>query len=86
MIRLRHYLENEGWWDEEKEVEIVKRMRKEVLQALGEAETKEKAPLSSIFEDVYDNSEELPQSLAAQQEEMLAHLAKYPDHEQYKLH
>jgi 2-oxoisovalerate dehydrogenase E1 component alpha subunit len=86
VARLRHYLENEGWWDEEREVDTAKQMRKEVLQALGEAETKEKAPLSSMFEDVYDNSEELPQSLAAQQEEMLAHLAKYSDHVQYKLH
>jgi hypothetical protein len=38
-----------------------------------------------MFEDVYDNSEELPQSLAAQQEEMLAHLAKYSDHDQYMM-
>ena len=69
-------MENEGWWDEEKEKEVAKRMRKEVLAALGEAETKEKAPISSIFEDVYSNTEELPQT-AAQQKEMLDHLAKY---------
>ena len=37
----------------------------EVLAALGEAETKEKAPISSIFEDVYSNTEELTEPRGA---------------------
>jgi 2-oxoisovalerate dehydrogenase E1 component alpha subunit len=79
VVRLRNYMENLGCWDEDKEVEIVKAMRKEVLKALSEAENKEKAPLSSVFEDVY-KCDELPQALAMQEKEMNDHIAKYPDH------
>jgi hypothetical protein len=57
-------------------------MRKEVLKALSAAETKEFAPISSVFEDVY-KCDELPQALKIQQQQMNEHIAKYPDH--YKL-
>lgn len=81
VLRLRSYMENLGCWDEEKEKDIVKTMRKEVLRALSEAETKEKAPMCSVFEDVY-KCEVLPQALALQEKQMNEHIAKYPDHYQ----
>ena len=79
--RLRMYMEDLGCWDTAKDEECKKEMRKEVLKALSEAETKEKAPLSSLFEDVYKcGPEGLPQALAMQEKEMFDHIAKYPDH------
>ena len=82
VMRLRLYMEDLGCWDEEKDLALTKKMRKEVLKALSNAETKDFAPLSSVFEDVY-KCDELPQALKIQQQEMNDHIAKYPDH--YKL-
>ena len=47
-----------------------------VLDAMRKAERKPKPSLDSLFEDVYH---EMPESLRAQQEELQAHIAKYPN-------
>jgi 2-oxoisovalerate dehydrogenase E1 component alpha subunit len=79
--RLRLYMEDLDCWNEEMDKDCQKEMRKEVLKALSEAETKEKAPLSSLFEDVYYSKDgTLPQALAIQEKQMNDHIAKYPDH------
>lgn len=46
-----------------------------VLDAMKKAERKPKPPLDELFEDVY---KELPASLRMQQQELHAHIAKYP--------
>ena len=79
--RLRFYMEDLECWNEKMDKDCQKEMRKEVLKALSDAETKEKAPLSSLFEDVYYSEEgTLPQALAIQEKQMNDHIAKYPDH------
>ena len=47
-----------------------------VLDAMRKAERKPKPQLDGLFEDVYC---EMPASLRAQQEELHAHIAKYPN-------
>lgn len=48
-----------------------------VLDAMRKAERKPKPSLDELFEDVYH---EMPASLRAQQEQLHAHIAKYPNH------
>jgi 2-oxoisovalerate dehydrogenase E1 component alpha subunit len=80
-LRLKNYIKDLGCWNDELDVACQKDMRKQVLKALSEAETKEKAPASSVFEDVYYSEDgKLPQALALQEKQMNDHIAKYPDH------
>lgn len=47
-----------------------------VLDAMKKAERKPKPSLDELFEDVYH---EMPASLKAQQQQLRAHMAKYPN-------
>jgi 2-oxoisovalerate dehydrogenase E1 component alpha subunit len=47
-----------------------------VLEAMKKAERKPKPPLDGLFEDVFY---EMPASLKVQQQELHAHIAKYPN-------
>ena len=76
LLRTRAYLERQGWWSQAKEEKLREVERANVLIALEKAEQKDKPLLDTMFEDVY---EEMPPHLARQQQEMLAHVAKYPD-------
>lgn len=53
IMRLRLYLEKQGWWNEVEENELRKEMRNEVLAALAEAEKKLKPDWREMFGDVY---------------------------------
>ena len=53
ITRLRKFMENRGWWNEQKEREIRSATRKEVLAAFNRAEAEKKPPLRAMFEDVY---------------------------------
>lgn len=75
--RFRAYMENKGWWDETKDVELRERERAAVLLALETAENKPKPPLDQLFEDVYESK---PHHLVTQEAELLEHIAKYPEH------
>ena len=77
MKRFRGYMESKEWWDEELEVSMRESERKAVLTALETAEKRPKPPMSAMFEDVYA---EIPTHLKQQQDELNAHIAKYPDH------
>jgi 2-oxoisovalerate dehydrogenase E1 component alpha subunit len=46
-----------------------------VIEAMSQAERKPKPSLEGLFEDVYD---EMPQSLKDQQQQLYAHIKKYP--------
>ena len=77
MKRFRGYMESKEWWDEDLESSMRESERRAVMTALETAEQRPKPPMSSIFEDVYA---EMPANLKQQQEELNAHIAKYPEH------
>ncbi|KAL5703770.1 3-methyl-2-oxobutanoate dehydrogenase (2-methylpropanoyl-transferring) [Ranunculus cassubicifolius] len=52
--RYRKWVEKKGWWNEDEETELRTKVRKEILQAIQNAEKVEKPPLMDLFADVYD--------------------------------
>ncbi|XP_064149769.1 2-oxoisovalerate dehydrogenase subunit alpha, mitochondrial isoform X3 [Loxodonta africana] len=75
--RLRHYLLNRGWWDEEQEKAWRKQSRKKVMEAFEQAERKLKPNPNLLFSDVY---QEMPTQLRKQQEALARHLQTYGEH------
>ncbi len=77
VVRFRAYMENQGWWNNDMEVEMRDSERFAVLNALETAEKKQKPPVEELFTDVYH---EKPPHLVEQELELMEHIAKYPDH------
>eukprot|EP00428_Durinskia_dybowskii_P068957 CAMPEP_0170395302 /NCGR_PEP_ID=MMETSP0117_2-20130122/21706_1 /TAXON_ID=400756 /ORGANISM="Durinskia baltica, Strain CSIRO CS-38" /LENGTH=394 /DNA_ID=CAMNT_0010651603 /DNA_START=134 /DNA_END=1318 /DNA_ORIENTATION=+ len=77
MKRFRTYMEDRGWWNEAMEQEVRDRERKTVLDCMEIAENRAKPAFGKLFEDVYATK---PAHLLKQEEEMFAHVAKYPHH------
>ena len=75
--RFRKHLEKRGWWDEMREDNLRANERSLVMEAMLNAEKKDKPDPLSMFDDVY---EEIPTHLERQKEEMLSHTKKYPNH------
>jgi 2-oxoisovalerate dehydrogenase E1 component alpha subunit len=76
LIRLRKWMENKGIWDESKDKEARDSTRREVLQEFSKAEKEKKAPLRTMFEDVY---EEMTPDIKAQMAQLREHMARYPE-------
>ncbi|KAL8219782.1 UNVERIFIED_CONTAM: hypothetical protein K2H54_033584 [Gekko kuhli] len=75
--RLRHYMVNQGWWDEDQEKTWRKKSRKRVMEAFEEAERKLKPKPQLLFSDVYY---EMPWHIQKQQESLERHLKQYGEH------
>ncbi|XP_077192691.1 2-oxoisovalerate dehydrogenase subunit alpha, mitochondrial isoform X2 [Paroedura picta] len=75
--RLRHYMVNQGWWDEDQEKSWRKKSRKRVMEAFEEAERKLKPKPQLLFSDVYC---EIPWHIQKQQESLERHLKQYGEH------
>uniref|UniRef100_A0A6G1SA04 2-oxoisovalerate dehydrogenase subunit alpha n=1 Tax=Aceria tosichella TaxID=561515 RepID=A0A6G1SA04_9ACAR len=75
--RVYNYLCAQGLWSEERQTACLKEARANVIEALNWAESIKKLPVSSMFDDVYD---ELPDSLRRQRDELKEHLEKYGKH------
>jgi len=63
--RLRRYLEARGFWNEEKDVQATEEAKREVNDAVKEAERVPRPELESIFSDVY---KDMPKQLRDQYE------------------
>jgi len=74
--RMKAYLEKQKLWNEEKEKELVTQSRKDILAALNKAEKEKKPNWEELFTDVFDT---LPKNLIEQKEELVKHIAKYPE-------
>mmetsp|Transcript_22323 Transcript_22323/g.31538 ORF Transcript_22323/g.31538 Transcript_22323/m.31538 type:complete len:446 (-) Transcript_22323:113-1450(-) len=74
--RTRMFLESRGLWDGDQEVQLQKKCRQTVMDALSAAETEKKPARTQLFSDVYDSP---PKHLQEQEKEMLEHIAKYSD-------
>ncbi|KAM9590792.1 2-oxoisovalerate dehydrogenase subunit alpha, mitochondrial-like isoform 2-T2 [Morphnus guianensis] len=75
--RLRHYMLNQGWWDEEEEKGWRKSSRKMVMEAFEQAERKLKPNPQLLFSDVY---REMPPHLRRQRAALERHLQHYGEH------
>ncbi len=75
--RFRKYMLANGWWNEDKEVDLRDRLRVQVVESLEIAEGKPLAELECLFEDVYATKHK---DLLKQEEELRSHIAKFPDH------
>ena len=76
ITRLRKWMQHQGIWDEEKEKSARSQIRRDVLKAFAEAEKEKRAPLRSIFTDVY---EELSEESKGQMKELGRLLDEYPE-------
>ncbi|SZF05627.1 unnamed protein product [Blumeria hordei] len=74
--RLRRYLEKLGVWTDEHEHTTRTRLRKEILQAFAEAEEEKKPPISTMFEDIY---EDMTSETKTQMLDLRSVLAAYPE-------
>lgn len=75
--RVYNYLTAKNVWSNEKDREMRKLARDQVIEALNWAEKVKKLPVSTMFEDVYD---EMPNNLKEQCEELREHLEVYGQH------
>ena len=76
ITRLRKWMQHQGIWDEEKEKDARSQIRRDVLKAFAEAEKEKRAPLRTIFTDVY---EELSEESKGQMKELGRLLDEYPE-------
>lgn len=67
VARFRKWIERNGWWCSEAEIELRDSVRKQLLHAIQVAEKVEKSPLAELFMDVYD----VPPSNLCEQEKLL---------------
>lgn len=74
--RLKSYVVERGWWDDDRDKALLKSSRKAVMNSLKKAEGQKKPALAELFTDVYDAS---TPELERQKDELRAHLAKYKD-------
>ncbi|XP_041352910.1 2-oxoisovalerate dehydrogenase subunit alpha, mitochondrial-like isoform X2 [Gigantopelta aegis] len=77
ITRLRHYMENQGYWDDEMEKEWKVESRKMVMKAFAAAEPRKKPNPEYLFTDVYDK---VPPHLQEQLKEMKKHVQQYKEH------
>jgi len=77
LTRLRLYLEDQQWWDAEKDRDLWKRSLDHVKRCNISSEAQKKPSISEVFTDVYDT---VPPHLMEQQQELEKHLALYGKH------
>ncbi|XP_014492264.2 2-oxoisovalerate dehydrogenase subunit alpha 2, mitochondrial isoform X2 [Vigna radiata var. radiata] len=72
VARFRKWLENNGWWNDLAESELINNLRQQLLHTIQVAESVEKPPLEEAFRDVYD----VPPSNLREQEQWLKEIVK----------
>lgn len=74
--RLRIFLKNNNWWNEDLDKSLINDIKKNVLNTIKTAENFKKPNWREMFHDVYD---EMPDNLTEQMKYMEEHLAKYKE-------
>jgi 2-oxoisovalerate dehydrogenase E1 component alpha subunit len=77
IYKLKNYMKNRNWFNEAKEIEYVKGVRKLVLAQMNLSEKIPKPNWREMFNDVYD---EMPKHLRDQMKEMEQHIEQYKQH------
>eukprot|EP00249_Psilotum_nudum_P014727 c24971_g1_i1 orf=153-1730(+) len=75
VLRLRKWIEDNGWWNIEEEHNLRADVRAQVLSAVQNAESMKKPPLSDLFTDVYDSP---PENLKMQERVTRDFVQRYP--------
>ncbi|TKB45635.1 thiamine pyrophosphate-dependent dehydrogenase E1 component subunit alpha [Thalassotalea mangrovi] len=76
ILRMKNWMLNQKWWDEDQENELFEGLRDEVLKAVKVAEKIAKPGIEDVVSDVYD----IPTpGLEKQLDELKEHIRKYPD-------
>ncbi|KAJ0976824.1 hypothetical protein J5N97_012298 [Dioscorea zingiberensis] len=73
--RYRKWIEGNGWWNDEVELNLRSNVRKELLQAIQAAEKTEKPALAELFTDVYD---QVPSNLREQEKLLRETIKEHP--------
>ncbi|KAK1406887.1 hypothetical protein QVD17_38496 [Tagetes erecta] len=76
VTRFLKWLERKGWWSDSEEAKLHVEAKKEVKQAIDEAEREEMPPLGDMFTDVYD---ELPSNLMEQEISLRETIQRHPN-------
>ncbi|EIE20627.1 mitochondrial branched-chain alpha-ketoacid dehydrogenase complex, E1 alpha [Coccomyxa subellipsoidea C-169] len=74
--RFHNFIVSRGWWDDKRERQLRVATRKQVVDALTEAQKGAKPPLEDMFTDVY---KEMPWHLQEQAAEARAHAQRHPE-------
>jgi len=77
VLRFKHWLVKQKWWDDDSEKALYHKYRVEVLDQMKKSEVIDPPSLRSMVTDVYA---EVPKHLEEQYQELKAHIKKYPDH------
>ncbi|XP_033733719.1 2-oxoisovalerate dehydrogenase subunit alpha, mitochondrial-like [Pecten maximus] len=77
ILRLRQYLDKQGWWDDNQENQWKEQSKKDIMEAFARAEKRKRPNPEFLFTDVYDD---VPLHLQKQMDDMKKHVAKYPQH------
>ncbi|XP_076886679.1 2-oxoisovalerate dehydrogenase subunit alpha 2, mitochondrial-like [Bidens hawaiensis] len=72
--RFKKWIESNGWWSDQVEMEHRSSIRKQLSQAIQAAERVEKPPVADMFNDVYDVP---PKNLNEQQDLLTKHIKKH---------
>ncbi|KAL0350392.1 UNVERIFIED_CONTAM: 2-oxoisovalerate dehydrogenase subunit alpha 2, mitochondrial [Sesamum radiatum] len=75
ITRFRKWLEGEGWWTAQSEIELRDHARQEVLHAIQVAEKVDKPAIREIFTDVYDVP---PSNLRDQEKSLQEAIERHP--------
>jgi len=76
ILRMKNWMLAQNWWDETQETALFEQLREDVLAAVKVSEKIDKPHIDTLITDVYD----VPSSqLAAQLEQVKAHVNKYPE-------
>ncbi|RFU28941.1 hypothetical protein B7463_g7387, partial [Scytalidium lignicola] len=75
LTRLRRWLENRDLWNMEMEEQTRKQIRRDILQAVAQAENEKKPALEGIFSDVYET---LSEEQIEQKADLRRLMEKYP--------
>ncbi|CAF4700229.1 unnamed protein product [Rotaria sp. Silwood1] len=76
-LRVRKYMYKRGCWSEEKEEQWTKDSQKMVMEAFANCEKAKRAPITTMFENIYDKMEP---HLQRQMKEMNEHVRQNHDH------
>ncbi|KAJ6634129.1 2-oxoisovalerate dehydrogenase subunit alpha, mitochondrial [Pseudolycoriella hygida] len=77
ITKLKNYLNNRGWWNEDEENDFVKQTRKQILSQISLSEKKLKPNWREMFTDVYC---EMPRNIKDQLAEMEDHVSRHKEH------
>lgn len=53
MSKLKNYIKNKGWWNEDEELAYAKEIRRQILSQIAVSEKKPKPDWQEMFHDVY---------------------------------